>query len=283
LSSPSAPSVKMRTLLAFAVALAATTAFELTKTNYGGYDRAIFFRPAPEDISYGYRSSVDDGYTNFGYDTVGSYFSPRYEDDSSEDTGYTDISGEEAEVQILDDGLEDGPSQEHTLSRRSPQDPNAIYQIPLFKTLGKTSKKAGKKAGKKSPGIKLFSKDPFRKLVTVIAPKKAKLGPKFPVKFGKFGKKTFGKLGKKKGKRSAMPKNPKKGIKFGIKGLKLGGKLGKIPGKLFKTGAKISLKGGKKGGSALKKSYNPKNFKKAGKKAGKFFKKLAPFSFVPAV
>ena len=87
-------------------------------------------RPAPEDISYGYRSSVDDGYTNFGYDTVGSYFRPSYEDDSSEDTGYTDISGEEAEVQILDDGLEDGPSQEHTLSRRSPQDPNAIYQGP---------------------------------------------------------------------------------------------------------------------------------------------------------
>merc|ERR1712117_500255 len=273
-SSPSAPSVKMRTLLAFAVALAATTAFELTKTNYGGYDRAIFYRPVPEDISYGYRSSVDDGYTNFGYDIVGSYFSPRYEDDSSEDT---DISGEEAEVQILDNGLEDGPSQEHTLSRRSPQDPNSIYQIPLFKTLGK----GFKKAGKKSPGIKLFSKDPFRKLVTVIAPKKAKLGPKFPVKFGKFGKKTLGKKGKPFGKRSAEPLifKPKTVPKFGIKGLKLGGKLGKIPAKLFKTGSKKSLKGGAKGGKALKKSYNPKNFKKA----GKFFKKLAPFSFVPAI
>ena len=93
-------------------------------------------RPAPEDIGYGYRSSVYDGYTNFGYDIVGSYFSPRYEDDSSEeDTGYytDDISGEEeeAEVQMLDNGLEDGPSrQEHTLSRRSPQDPNALYQGP---------------------------------------------------------------------------------------------------------------------------------------------------------
>ena len=107
---------------------------------------SFLHRPAPEDISYGYRSSVDDGYTNFGYDTVGSYFRPSYEDDSSEDTGYTDINsgyissdegtdiyednGEETEVQILDNGLEDGPSQEHTLSRRSPQDPNAIYQGP---------------------------------------------------------------------------------------------------------------------------------------------------------
>merc|ERR1712117_352774 len=98
----------------------------------------------------------------------------------------------------------------------------------------------------------------------------------FPVKFGKFGKKTLGKKGKPFGKRSAEPLifKPKTVPKFGIKGLKLGGKLGKIPGKLLKTGSKISLKGG----SALKKSYNPKNFKKA----GKFFKKLAPFSFVPA-
>ena len=101
-------------------------------------------RPAPEDISYSYRSSVDDIYANTDYDIIGSYFSPSYEDDSSEDTGYTDLisgyissddgsdinedSDEEAEVQSLDKGREDVPSQEHMLSRRSPQDPNALYQ-----------------------------------------------------------------------------------------------------------------------------------------------------------
>ena len=101
-------------------------------------------RPAPEDISYSYRSSVDDVYANTDYDIIGSYFSPSYEDDSSEDTGYTDLisgyissddgkniyedSSEEAEVQSLDKGREDVPSQEHMLSRRSPQDPNALYQ-----------------------------------------------------------------------------------------------------------------------------------------------------------
>ena len=103
-------------------------------------------RPAPEDISYSYRSSVDDVYANTDYDIIGSYFSPSYEDDSSEDTGYTDLisgyissddgkniyedSGEEAEVQSLGKGQENDHRQEHMLQRRSPQDPNAIYQGP---------------------------------------------------------------------------------------------------------------------------------------------------------
>merc|ERR1739847_42177 len=199
-SSPFPPSVKMRTLLAFAVALAATTAIELTKTNNGGKDRAIYFRPAPEDISYGYRGSDGDGYTNFGYDIIGSYFSPSYEDDSSEDTGYADLNsgyfssdedtdiyednGEEVEVQILDNGQEDGLSQEHMLSRRSPQDPNALYQIPLFTTLGKTSKKVGKK----DEQIKKFSKGGFGKLGKFGA-KTAKLSLKFLPLGAKSGKK----------------------------------------------------------------------------------------------
>merc|ERR1739847_70520 len=197
-SSPFPPSVKMRTLLAFAVALAATTAIELTKTYNGGKDRAIFFRPAPEDISYGYRGSVGGGYTNFGYDIIGSYFSPSYEDDSSEDTGYADLysgyfspdegtdiyedNGEEAEVQILDNGQEDGLSQEHMLSRRSPQDPNALYQIPLFTTLGKTSKKVGKK-DKQIKKSKLGAAKTGAKLgkgLGKLGAKTAKLSLKFP-------------------------------------------------------------------------------------------------------
>ena len=73
-----------------------------------------------------------------------------------------------------------------------------------------------------------------------------------------------------------------------LTGGKFGAKLGKLPKKLFKTGGKIALKGGKKGGKSLflpgKKIGKAalKGFK-PNKKASKFFKKLAPFSFVPAV
>merc|ERR1711934_798598 len=94
-SSSFASTVKMRTLLAFAVALASTTAFELTRTNNGGTDQ-VFILTSAHDDSYAdnsniYNSFGNDGYANTGNDNNGDYgghYSHSYDDDSAEDTGY---------------------------------------------------------------------------------------------------------------------------------------------------------------------------------------------------
>ena len=79
----------------------------------------ILHRPAVEEIR-SFRSAANDGYANIGYDI-------NYD-------GGTDITKdieEEAEnVPSLDKGQENGHRPEHMLRRRSPQDPNAIYQGP---------------------------------------------------------------------------------------------------------------------------------------------------------
>ena len=67
---------------------------------------------------------------------------------------------------------------QHMLHRRSPLDPNALWQFPIFKKLGKKFEKLGEKL-------------PL-------------IGKKLPLIGKKFGKK-FGKKGKIIGKRSAMP------------------------------------------------------------------------------
>merc|ERR1712066_511396 len=93
--------------------------------------------------------------------------------DANTSNDSTDIY--EAEGLSLD---EEGREGGHALHRRSPQDPNALYQFPGFKVGGKLFKKAGKKM--------------------------KKLSLKLPLIGLKMGKK-LGKKGKKIGKRSAMP------------------------------------------------------------------------------
>merc|ERR1711884_75896 len=224
-SAPLAPTVKMRTLLAFAVALAASSAFELTKTNNGG--NVIMFMPE-EEVDYNTISSVsqehdNDVYASAAYDSIDRYsvfdgtvyntdsYDGDFNDDNTSDDG-TDIY--EAEGLSLD---EEGREGEHALHRRSPQDPNALYQFPGFKIGGKLFKKAGKKM--------------------------KKLSLKLPLIGLKMGKK-LGKKGKKIGKRSAMPllKQIKGKVKGKLIGAKMGLKLGKVGKKTSKKLGKMTFK-----------------------------------------
>ena len=139
-----------------------------------------------EEVDYTDISSVSEEPDNDvdAYDSIDRYnvfdgtvydtdsYDGHFNDDNTSDDG-TDTY--EAEVQSLD---EEGREEEHALHRRSPQDPNALYQFPAFKKGGKLFKKVGKKV--------------------------KKLSLKLPLIGLKMGKK-LGKKGKKIGKRSAMP------------------------------------------------------------------------------
>merc|ERR1712066_1012830 len=116
-----------------------TTAFELTRTNNGGTGQ-VFILTSAHDDSYAdnsniYNSFGNDGYANTGNDNNGDYgghYSHSYDDDSSEDTGHeADVHSDDPHLlQSLDEGREGGRLDQHMLHRRSPQDPNALYQFP---------------------------------------------------------------------------------------------------------------------------------------------------------
>merc|ERR1712186_21185 len=159
-SASLAPTVKMRTLLAFAVAMTASAAFELTKTNNGG--NVVMFMPE-EEVDYTDLSSVSEETVNDvdASDSIGRYSffdgtvydTDSYDGDFNDDNTSGDVTdiyeaeGQDAEVQSLDEeGREGGLREEHGLHKRSPQDPNALYQFPAFKKAGKKLKKVGKKS-----------------------------------------------------------------------------------------------------------------------------------------
>merc|ERR1712186_276556 len=169
-SASLAPTVKMRTLLAFAVAMTASAAFELTKTNNGG--NVVMFMPE-EEVDYTDLSSVSEETVNDvdASDSIGRYSffdgtvydTDSYDGDFNDDNTSGDVTdiyeaeGQDAEVQSLDEGGRP-PSrpEEHALHRRSPQDPNALYQFPAFKKGGKLFKKVGKKVKKLSLKLPLI-------------------------------------------------------------------------------------------------------------------------------
>merc|ERR1712186_280734 len=137
-SASLAPTVKMRTLLAFAVAMTASAAFELTKTNNGG--NVVMFMPE-EEVDYTDLSSVPEETVNDvdASDSIGGY---SFFDGTVYNTDSYEAEGQDAEVQSLDEeGREGGLREEHGLHKRSPQDPNALYQFPAFKKAGKKLKK----------------------------------------------------------------------------------------------------------------------------------------------